>query len=188
MNQHHVFPDLETDRLRLRGINEEDTDFIYRHFSNEMVCKYLYDEEPIANKEEAQELVNSYHDSSAKGYNRWILVKKEDGNSIGTCGFHLWDRTNHIAEIGYDLGHEYWRQGYMKEALKQAIESGFRNMNLNRINAFTAIENEASIQLLKSLGFKNEGIYREKHLFRGQYYDHYSFSLLRREWEPHNMG
>ncbi|WP_274310283.1 GNAT family protein [Solibacillus daqui] len=28
----------------------------------------------------------------------------------------------------------------------------------------------------------NEGVYRDKHLFRGKYYDHYSFSLLKRDW------
>lgn len=73
-------------------------------------------------------------------------------------------------------------QGYMEEGLVVAIESGFNNMALNRINAFVALENINSIKLLEKLGFKNEGIYRDKHLFRGKYYDHYSFSLLKRDW------
>ena len=70
----------------------------------------------------------------------------------------------------------------MNEALICAIESGFNNMALNRINASVALENINSIKLLEKLGFKNEGIYRDKHLFRGKYYDHYSFSLLKRDW------
>ncbi|MFS1516154.1 GNAT family N-acetyltransferase [Bacillus sp. SCS-151] len=89
---------------------------------------------------------------------------------------------NHIAEIGYDLWLDYWGQGYMKEALTTTIDSAFNNMNLIRINAFVAIENDQSKYLLKSLGFQNEGIHREKHLYRGKYYDHYSYSLLKREW------
>lgn len=87
-----------------------------------------------------------------------------------------------MAEIGYDLWHEYWGNGYMKEALVSAIESGFTNMNLNRINAFVALENENSTKLLENLGFKNEGIFRDKYFFRGNYYDHYSYSLLKRDW------
>nr|WP_250886490.1 GNAT family protein [Bacillus sp. SM2101] len=70
----------------------------------------------------------------------------------------------------------------MKEALTTTINSVFNNMNLIRINAFVAIENDQSKYLLKSLGFQNEGIYREKHLYRGKNYDHYSYSLLKREW------
>ena len=104
---------------------------------------------------------------------QWALVIKECADS---------GLTNNIAEIGYDLWHEYWGQGYMKEALISAIESGFTNMGLNRINAFVALENINSIKLLEKLGFKNEGVYRDKHLFRGKYYDHYSFSLLKRDW------
>lgn len=70
----------------------------------------------------------------------------------------------------------------MKEALISAIKSGFDNMKLNRINAYVALGNVNSIKLLEKLGFKKEGIYREKHLFRGKYYDHYSFSLLKSDW------
>lgn len=70
----------------------------------------------------------------------------------------------------------------MKEALISAIESGFNNMKLNRINAYVALGNVNLIKLLERLEFKKEGIYREKHLFRGKYYDHYSFSLLKSDW------
>ncbi|MCT1902872.1 GNAT family N-acetyltransferase [Oceanobacillus sojae] len=177
------FPDLETDRLILRNIGREDIDFIYRLFSNEKVCEFLYDEELFTTKNEAAEFVDWNSEPERKGYNRWILVTKDnDHQQIGTCGYDCWDRANNIAEIGYDLWYEYWGQGYMKEALISAIKSGFDNMKLNRINAYVALGNVNSIKLLEKLGFKKEGIYREKHLFRGKYYDHYSFSLLKSDW------
>ncbi|MFD1020979.1 GNAT family N-acetyltransferase [Thalassobacillus hwangdonensis] len=176
------FPELETNRLTLRDIIGDDADFIYKHFSNEKVCEYLYDEEIYTKKEEAIELIESYINSEEKGYNRWVLVEKSSQEPIGTCGYFLWDKVNNIAEIGYDLWHEFWGLGYMKEALTAAIESGFTNMNLNRINAHVALENEKSANTLESLEFKREGIYRDKHLFRGKYYDHYSYSLLKKDW------
>lgn len=55
-------------------------------------------------------------------------------------------------------------------------------MKLNRINAYVALDNVNSMKLSGKLGFVNEGVYRDKHLFRGKYYDHYSFSLLKRDW------
>ena len=182
LTAHKKFPNLETDRLILRNVGNEDIDFIYRLFSNEKVCEFLYDEELFTTRNEATEFVEWNSNPEEKGFNRWILVEKSNNQQLGTCGFHCWDRTNNIAEIGYDLWHEYWGQGYMKEGLISAIESGFNNMALNRINAFVALENINSIKLLEKLGFKNEGVYRDKHLFRGKYYDHYSFSLLKRDW------
>jgi [ribosomal protein S5]-alanine N-acetyltransferase len=183
MTGHKRFPDLETDRLFLRIPNAADTDFIYQLFSDERICKFLYDEEPFISRTEAEEFVQSYANPEERLYNRWMLVKKEDDRPIGTCGFHCWDRTNHIAEIGYDLWHEFWGCGYMKEALKAAINNGFSRMELNRIHAYVALENTASGKLLESLGFLNEGIYRDKHLFRGKYYDHYTYSLLKKDWD-----
>lgn len=183
MTEYKKFPNLETDRLFLRNVNNEDVDFIYRLFSDKRVCEFLYDEELFTSRNDAIEFVKWNKDPEEKGYNRWVLVKKGDNQEqIGTCGYDYWDRTNNIAEIGYDLWHEYWGQGYMNEALISAIESGFNHMNLNRINAFVALDNVNSIKVLEKLGFMNEGVYRDKHLFRGKYYDHYTFSLLKRDW------
>ncbi|WP_421377940.1 GNAT family N-acetyltransferase [Bacillus salacetis] len=183
MSEQKFFPDLETSRLKLRNVNEADTEFIFKLFSNEKVCEFLYDEEIFTEKEDASEFIGWNTNPEEKGYNRWVIEKKDSNEKIGTCGFDLWDRTNNIAEIGYDLLHEFWGYGYMKEALIAAIESGFSNMKLNRINAYVALENKKSLNTLESLGFKNEGIYRDKHLFRGKYYDHYSYSLLNNEWK-----
>ncbi|WP_078553532.1 GNAT family N-acetyltransferase [Bacillus alkalicellulosilyticus] len=184
MHNQIIFPNIETNRLLLRNVNNEDVDFIFKLFSNERVCEYLYDEEPFKSRNDAIEFVDSYKNPDEKGYNRWVLIKKgANQEPIGTCGLHYWDKTNNIAEIGYDLWHEYWRQGYMKEALVSAIEIGFTHLKLNRINAFVALHNDNSSKLLERVGFQNEGIYRDKHLYRGKYYDHYSFSLLKRDWE-----
>ncbi|MCA1054184.1 GNAT family N-acetyltransferase [Rossellomorea aquimaris] len=183
MSGERFFPDLETNRLRLRNVTDADIEFIFKLFSDEKVCEFLYDEELYTVKEDAIEFVQWNKNPEEKGSNRWILEAKDSHEKMGTCGFDAWDRTNHIAEIGYDLWHEYWGRGYMKEALVAAIESGFHNMDLNRINAYVALGNTRSTNLLERLGFKREGIYRDKHLFRGEYFDHYSYSLLKREWK-----
>ncbi|MFW5432881.1 hypothetical protein [Paenibacillus apiarius] len=41
---------------------------------------------------------------------------------------------------------------------------------------------ERSARLLQIFHFVREGVIRDKHLFRGQFYDHDCYSLLRREW------
>ena len=49
----------------------------------------------------------------------------------------------------------------MTEALEAIIDLGFREMNLNRIDAVVMPGNSASIKLLEKLGFWNEGLLKE---------------------------
>ena len=182
MSAKNNFPPSETERLILRPLTQNDLDFIFRHFSDPQVNQYLLDEPPITDLAGAQEIVNFYVDGVGKPYNRWVLERKSDGQPLGTCGFHKWDQRYFRAEIGYDLSPEFWRQGYMSEALQAAIQNGFTQMGLNRIEALVYVENQASLKLLGKLGFKREGILRDYFCMNGIFYDHVFLSLLRSEW------
>lgn len=182
MDVKYTFQTLDTNRLVLRGFKAEDLEFVYEHFSNPDVCQYLYDNEPLGSIEKAQEIIDAYAEPETKDHNRWVLVNKATQQEMGTCGFHCWDQVNNCADIGYDLEKKYWKKGYMKEALNKILRFGFNKMQLNRVQAFVALENKASCRLLESLGFKREGIIRENHFYRGKYYDHYCYSLLKKEY------
>ena len=160
-----------------------DADFLLRQFSDEDVCRYLYDAEPFTSIDEAEELVRFFIDPEGKNRNRWIIVEKASGEPIGTCGYSRWDRDNNLADLGYDLGRAHWGRGYMTEALTAALTSGFANMALHRVEAVIAVENIGSYSLVEKLGFHREGIMRDRHLFRGTYYDHYLYSLLAQDWD-----
>ena len=95
-------------------------------------------------------------------------------------GFHF-QAAGFKAEIGDDLGRDYWHQGYMSEALRAMLAYGFETLKLNRIEALVMPENEASATLLRRLGFSEEGVLREYAYFKGEYHDLRFFSLLRRE-------
>lgn len=171
-----------TDRLLLKGIDESDIEFIFKHFSNDFVCQFLYDEEPFAAVAEAKELIKAFQSEKNWQMNRWVIIEQGSKQKIGTCGFMFWDKANNSIEIGYDLEKEYCNQGFMTEALSAAIDKAFFEKGINRIQAITYIDNLASCRLLEKLGFLREGTIRDKHLFRGQYYDHYCYSVLKREW------
>lgn len=178
MNNQKWSKRIETSRLILRELKEEDANFIFSHFSDEDVCRYLYDEEPLERLEEALDIISWYKDFETKDHCRWAIEHKQSGNLIGTCGFHNLDRKNNIVELGYDLNKDYWGQGYMLEALEVVVDQAFSNMAINRIQAFVYTGNPGSYRLLEKLHFHQEGVIREKHLFRGKYYDHYCYSLL----------
>ena len=177
------FPALETERLLLRAIAPPDVDFVFRHFGDPAVCRYLMDAPPVTTMEEAQGIVNSFSPESGRRQNRWMLVQRSDGRLIGTCGYHQWIKAYNRAEIGYDLTESAWGKGLMREALTAAIGFGFGPMGLNRIEALVHPENAASLGLLERLRFQKEGCLRDFFSLDGVYYDHDVLSLLKRDWE-----
>ena len=177
------FPILETERLWLRPLTPADTDFVFQHFSDPAVTQYLMDEPPVTAYAQAEAIVQFYQDPAGKNYNRWGLIRKSDQQLIGTCGYHKWEKRYCRAEIGYDLGVNFWGHGYMAEALRIVFHHGFACMNLNRIEALVYVGNDRSLRLLRQLGFKQEGVLRDYFYLAGKFYDHALLSLLRREWQ-----
>ena len=179
---HNDFPDLETERLILRRMEQADIDFVFRHFSNPKIAQYLMDEPPVTELAQAQEIIQFYLESTGKAYNRWVMVRKSDQQPIGTVGFHKWAKRYFRAEIGYDLSPDFWGQGYMIEALKAVIANGFGRMRLNRIEALIYIDNDLSIQLVERLNFKREGLLRDYFYLDEKFHDHFLYALLKKDW------
>ena len=179
----NAFPELATQRLRLRPIATDDLAFVFEHFSDLDVGRYLLDEDPLTSLEQAQEIIDFYVNPAAQSHNRWIIERRSDCRPIGTIGYHKWSRKDHKAEIGYDLSPVAWGQGYMSEAFQRVVEYGFSDMDLNRIEAMVYPDNVASLKLLERHGFVREGLLREELCRDGVYYDHWLLSLLRRDWQ-----
>ena len=162
----------------MRGIGSEDSSFLLAQFSNEDINRYLFDAEPLSNLQEAEEIITFYTQPEPRNQQRWVLERKSDGASLGTCGFHCWDPNHGTVEMGYDLAKEYWGQGYMYEALRAILEFAHREMNVNQVDAHIYTENRRSIALVEKLGFVITGEKTEH--FRNEEYLHHVYSLFRR--------
>ena len=87
------------------------------------------------------------------------------------------------ASLGYWIGAQHARNGYMKEALKLLIPSAFVDLRLNRIEAATLEENIASRNLLKKIGFKKEGVLRKYLKINGSWRGHVLYGLLESDFK-----
>lgn len=168
---------LETARLLLRQFDPDDLDFIFYHFSDEYVSRYLYDNEPPRSPEEAQAILDWCREQEPD-HIRWCITLKETLEPIGTIGFHRYDNQNNSSEIGYDLSSAHARKGIMTEALKCVLEYGRRQYGLHRIHGSVAVNNLASNKLLEKNGFQLEGVIRDQYFFRDSYYDHNLWSFI----------
>ncbi|TKI70648.1 GNAT family N-acetyltransferase [Lysinibacillus mangiferihumi] len=166
-----MFPIVETERLILREIIDEDATDLFRCFSNHLVTQY-YGLEPFATIEEAEKLIETFSENyKEKRGIRWGIERKEVKGIIGTIGFNAWSPKHKRAEIGYELHPDFWRKGYTKEAVAEIVAFGFEKMELNRIGAIVFIENVASNQLLTHLGFRKEGVLKEYMYQQGKAHD-----------------
>ncbi|HEY9634925.1 MAG TPA: GNAT family protein [Coleofasciculaceae cyanobacterium] len=174
------FPVLETENLMLRETTLSDASAIFQIFASEAVTKY-HDIETVTNMEQAKFLIyrRAERFKNKQGI-RWGIARKDDNVIIGSCGYSI--RNCFQAEIGYELIETYWRQGIMTEALRAVIRWGFQNLEFNRIEGMVMVENIASINLLKKLGFLEEGLLREYGIWKGQFHDLKIFSLLKRDY------
>lgn len=172
-----MFIDLDADRLLLKCISYDDAEFLYKEFSNEDVNRYLYGTEPCTSVNEAKQWIDFYLEQVPRNQHRWIIVLKSTGESIGTCGFHCWNKETGEVEIGYDLFPTYWRQGYATEALEQIIEYAKIIMYVKKIYAHISIDNIPSIKTILKQGFvKTEESYYEE--FHGKKYLHDVYEKL----------
>lgn len=171
------FEALETERLQLKNLSADDGDFMLKQFSTDAVNEYLYDAEPFQNLQEAVDLINYFTRPEPRTLHRWILVLKDSGEKIGTCGFHNWDRENNCAEIGYDMQPEFWGKGYMSEALKAILAFAKDKMKVKRIDANIYPDNLGSVKLVERYGFRFNGE-TSICVFRGKEYLHRVYSLM----------
>ncbi len=56
-----MFVNIETKRLHLKCIDQSDREFIFEEFQNDFINKYLYDEEPMTDIEQADDLIEFYN-------------------------------------------------------------------------------------------------------------------------------
>jgi [ribosomal protein S5]-alanine N-acetyltransferase len=165
------FRELETERLILKNIGNNDNEFMLKLFSNDEVNRFLFDAEPFSTMEEAEKLIDFYLEDEPRCQHRWIVTRKDDGERIGTCGFHCWNRETGTCEIGYDLIPGYWKLGYMAEALAAILAFGKNEMKLEKIEAHIFSGNIDSIKTAERQGFIDSKVtYME--IFRGKAYPH----------------
>jgi len=173
------FPIIETDRLILRLIKNKDSKDLFSILSSENITKY-YGMFPMKELSEAGKLISKFENSFREDKSiRWGIELKNSEQIIGTCGFHNWNKRHFRAEIGYELGEQFWKNGYATEAVLAIIDYGFKNMELARIEAITYPENEASKNMLIKLGFEYEGLLKKYAYFIEKHQDLEMFSICK---------
>lgn len=174
-----MFPLLETKRLVLRELVEDDAPDILKCFSNEDVLRY-YGQKPLTGIGQVKQILKNFKAQfNDKSGIKWGIELKETGTIIGTIGLQEWSLEHKRANISYALFPKKWGNGYASEAVEKVILYGFKELGLGRIGAIVFVENKTSTQLLIKFGFTKEGTLK-KYMYQNDIpYDTNVYSLIK---------
>lgn len=183
-----TLPTLETERLRLRAVTPADAGALYRIFSDPLVTRY-WGSPRLTDPAQGLALVEEIQRGARTGaLLQWGVTRTGEDRVIGTCTLAGWDRQHRRAELGFALGRSHWGRGVMAEALPTVLRFGFVGMQLHRIEADVDPRNAPSVRHLERLGFRREGLLRERYHQGGEVQDALFYGLLRAEWEQAHPG
>ena len=173
---------LDTRDLRLRPSNATDAEGMFAMLSDPQSMKYWSDK-PIKDLDAAVEVLNKDLESDAQGKSMcWAVTFPGEDKMIGKCILFQFDQANHRAEIGYIMNRDYWRRGLMQQALEAVIDFAFDTLNLHRIEADVDTLNAGSLGILEKVGFKREGLFRERWFVYDEWQDSVMLGLLKQDW------
>lgn len=149
---------LETERLRLRKISEDDAEFILRLLNEPSFIENIGDRQ-VRSLEDARRYIRDGPVASYEkfGFGLWMVVLKESGVSLGMCGLLKRDSLEDI-DLGYAFLPEYWSQGFASEAARATLDYASHKLAAKRVLAITNPDNQGSIRVLEKLGFRSQGL------------------------------
>jgi len=173
------FPVLETERLLLRQLCNNDTPDVFIMRSDPKVMQYI--PRPLAvTPDDAAALIQMLNEFIEKGEKiNWGITAKSTGKVMGIIGYVNMKPEHFRAEVGYSLSKAWHRQGIMREALSCVLKYGFEHMNLHSVEAITDADNIASGSLLLATGFLQEAFFNEDFYYNGQFRNSIHYGMLR---------
>lgn len=147
-------PQLETERLILRQIQSNDVQPIFDCWMNdEDVSRYMYWKSSDDINDAKEFVTFELGNIESNQWYRWIIETRDTHELIGTCLIFFNDDEN-TWDISYNLGKAFWGHGYITEAMRTVIAYGKNVLKIKRIVTCHAIENPASGNVIKKLGFQ----------------------------------
>ncbi len=177
------YPELETERLRLRLFKDTDATSLYEACSDEEVTRYL-SFDTYTSMDDAYSRLEFLKEEYTKLEEPpvWAITLKGEDKAIGSINYLHVKEKHSEAEIGYWLARKHWNKGIMTEAVREVLKFGFENMGLNRVVIRCDSRNVGSYRVMEKAGLVYEGTHRQDRFSKGEFVDTKIYSMLKEEY------
>ena len=149
---------LETERLVLREVEDEDATFMLELLNSPGFLENIGDR-GVRDLEQAKTFIEerlrgSYRDH---GFGMWVTVQKSDHTQVGLAGLVRREGLE-VPDVGYAFVQRVWGRGYAQEAAAAVLAHAQGPLGIQKLAAITSPENFASMAVLRKIGFSFHGM------------------------------
>lgn len=112
----------------------------------------------------------------------YALINKDDNSLIGCMSINI-EKPHKRGELSYWLGRPFWGNGYATEAAVKLVHFGFEELELNKIWASAMSKNPASFNVMKKIGMKFEGEFKQHILKWDEFEDVVFFGMTKSDYD-----
>jgi [ribosomal protein S5]-alanine N-acetyltransferase len=146
---------LETERLQLRYMKQEDIPFLVNLWTDPDVTRFMGGPREMASLRE--DLVNTADNPLAHTFDLWPLEETCSGELVGHCGVIDKEVENLTEyELTYVLAKKAWGKGYATEIGRALLAYSYHYRHINRLIALVDPANTASEKVAVKLGMQLE--------------------------------
>ncbi|MEI3788462.1 MULTISPECIES: GNAT family N-acetyltransferase [unclassified Chryseobacterium] len=171
------FPAIETERLILSQLKEEDLPFVTEYLQDKIFSDVTSNIPYPYTGEHAKFWMKMSRESFENNTGYTFAVRNKEGQILGAIGLH--DRDDDKAELGYWMGKPFWNKGYITEAATALIDFGFNELQINKIYATYFLDNPASGRIMEKIGMEKEALLKQHLKKDGKYIDVMMYSILK---------
>lgn len=176
---------LENNRVLLRPLESNDIDYLLS-FSEQEPELWTYSLVSAAGKNNLQSYIEAAIQArTAQREYPFIVFDKLTNTYAGSTRFYDIQVFHQTLQLGYTwYGNEFQGTGLNRNCKYLLLEFAFEQMNMQRVEFRADNNNKRSIQAMKSIGCKEEGVLRSNCANKeGLRRDSIVLSILKKEWE-----
>ncbi|MEV3988120.1 GNAT family N-acetyltransferase [Streptomyces sp. NPDC049837] len=169
---------LETPRLRLRTVTEDDLDEVVALDNDPEVMRYLNGGRPASRDEVRTEALRRL---MGRGF--WAAETRGTGEWLGWFSLEPLAREGEV-ELGYRLRRAAWGLGYATEGARALLDKGFAELGVRRVSAQTMTVNAGSRRVLEKCGLRYVRTFFEEwpDVIEGSEQGDVEYALTREDW------
>ncbi len=170
---------LENDIVKLRALEPEDLDILYRWENDSSLWRYGSTLAPYSRFTLREYLSDARLDIFQSRQLRLMVILKSENKCAGTIDLYDFDPMNGRAGIGILIDDNYRQRGIGAEALNLMKEYAFGFLMMKQIFAFVPEVNIPSVKLFQRCGYEISGQLRSWIKNEDQFEDVFLMQLIK---------
>jgi [ribosomal protein S5]-alanine N-acetyltransferase len=150
---------IETDRLRLRELSDDDLEAVHAIYGDPETMRYIGPlGRPTPDLDATRRvLVGLRRHDELHGFSLWAVDERDGEPMVGLAGLAWVEGHGPEVEAAYLFRRDRWSRGYATEALRAVLTVGHEDLGIDRIVALAYPENVASQRVMAKVGMRPDG-------------------------------